>query len=91
MANFPGGSVYAMVQSICSGVLLVTERTFKRLDAGELRQLSFELDKQLRTVRAEQPALDDTAAIQDRQRRIQRLNSALNMLRAHQMKRKPLK
>jgi hypothetical protein len=89
MGNFPGGSVYAMVQSISSSVLLVTERTFKRLDSGELQQLALELDKQLRSVRGEQVPIDDTAAIQDRQRRIQRLNSALNMLRAHQMKRKP--
>ena len=89
MGNFSGGSVYAMVQSVCSGVLAVTERSFKRLESGELQQLTLELEKQLRNVRSEQPALDDTANIQDRQRRIQRLNSALNILRTHQLKRKP--
>jgi hypothetical protein len=89
MSNFPGGSVYSMVQSILSGVFLVTERSFKRLEPGELQQLGLELEKQLRTIRGEQAPIDDTAAIQDRQRRIQRLNSALNMMRAHQMKRKP--
>ena len=89
MGNFPGGSVYAMVQSIISGALLVTDRSFKRLVPGELQQLGLELEKQLRMVRAEQPGLEDTAVIQDRQRRIQRLNSALTILHAHQQKRKP--
>jgi hypothetical protein len=89
MSNFPGGSVYSMVQSISSGVLLITERSFKRLTPGELQQLALELEKHLRTIRGDQAPIDDTAAIQDRQRRIQRLNSALSMLRAHQTKRKP--
>lgn len=89
MSNFPGGSVYSMVQSICCGALIVTERSFKKLAPAEMQQLSLELEKQLRNVRAEQPPLDDTAALQDRQRRIQRLNSVLSMLRAHQQKRKP--
>ena len=89
MPNFPGGSVYAMVQNISSGVLLVTDKSLKRLTIGDLQQLALELDRQLRMTRAEQPSLEDTKAVQNRHRRIQKLNSALTMLRAHQQKRKP--
>ena len=89
MPNFQGGSVYAVVQNITSGVLLVTDKTLKRLSVGELQQLAMELDRQLRMIRSEQPPLDDTKAVQNRHRRIQKLNSALTMLRAHKQKRKP--
>ena len=44
-------------------------------------KISFELDRHLREVRGEQPPLDDTRALQDRNRRIQRLNTATTILR----------
>ncbi len=83
MGNFIGGSAYAMSQQVADGYLLVTERTFKRLSRSELDKLSFELGKLLREVRGQQPALDDLPAVQDRNRRIQRLNTCRMMLQTY--------
>jgi hypothetical protein len=85
---FPGGSAYAMTRDVAEGYLLVTERTFKNLTRGDLDQLVFEIDRHLRELRGDQPALDDLAAIQLRQRRMQRLNSALLMLRSYRQRQK---
>ena len=67
---------------------MVTELTYRRLTSPELDKLSFELDRLLRDLRGEQPHLADTQAIQKRNRKIQRINSALVMLRAFRRKRK---
>jgi hypothetical protein len=81
MASFPGGSPWAMAKDIASGVLLVTDRTFRAFDAPQLDKIAFELERHLRGARGEQPPLDDTAALQERNRRIQRLTSAATILR----------
>ena len=86
MASFPGGSAFAMARDIGGGFLLVTERTYQRFAVEELDQLAFELDRLLRDLRGEQPALDDLPAIQQRNRKLQRLNSALSMLRGYQQR-----
>lgn len=88
MGTFPGGSAYAMVRDIAGGHLLVTERTLKNLDVGDLNTLSFELERHLREIRGEQPPLDDTTAVQNRNRRIQRINAAHMILRSYRMKNK---
>lgn len=88
MANFPGGSAFAMVRDIAAGHYLVTERSFGRMDAPDLDKLRFELDRHLREVRGDQPPLDDVAAQRQRNQRIQRLNTALMILRSYRMKRK---
>lgn len=67
---------------------MVTELTFRRLASPELDQLSFELARLLRELRGEQPDLSDTLAVQKRNRKIQRINGALLMLRAFRSKRK---
>jgi hypothetical protein len=85
---FPGGSAYAMTRDVAEGDLLLTERSFKTLTRGDLDQLAFEIDRHLRELRGEQPALDDQPAIQLRQRRMQRLNSALQMLRGYRQRQK---
>lgn len=77
-----------MVQGIESGVVALNEKSLKRLNTSELQLLALELDRQLRLKRSEQPALDDIAAIQDRQRTIQKLTASLMMLRGHQQRRK---
>ena len=87
MAGFPGGSAWAAAKDIAEGYVLVTERTFGRFDAGQLEQLAFELDRALRDVRGEQPALDDLEAVQARNRKILRLRGALSMLRSYQQRR----
>ena len=81
MARFLGGSAFAMVQQMKEGYILVTERTFKMMSRADLDKLGFEIDKQLRGVRGDQAPLDDLEAIKTRNRRIQRLNSGLNILR----------
>ncbi len=88
VATFPGGSAYAMVRDIAEGYFLVTERTFGRFDHGGLEQIRFEIDRHIREVRGDQPPIDDMQAVQKRNRRIQRLNTALMVLRAYQQKRK---
>lgn len=85
---FPGGSAYAMTRDVAEGYLLLTERNFKTLTRGDLDQLAFEMDRHLRELRGDQPSLDDLAAIQLRQRRMQRLNSALLMLRSYRQRQK---
>jgi hypothetical protein len=86
--GFPGGSAYAMARDVAEGYLLVTERTFKTLTRSDLDQLSFEIDRHLRELRGDQPSLDDLPAIQQRQRKMQRLNSALQMLRGYRTRQK---
>ena len=85
---FPGGSAYAMARDVAEGYLLVTERTFKTMTRADLEQLTFEIDRHLRELRGDQPSLDDQAAIQQRQRRMQRLNSAILMIRSYRQRQK---
>ena len=83
---FPGGSAWAMARDIAEGYSLVTERTFRTLTRAELDQLTFEMDRHTRELRGDQPSLDDQAAIQLRQRRLQRLNQAGVVLRNYRSK-----
>jgi hypothetical protein len=77
-----------MANQIADGYILVTERTFQRMQMPEVDQLAFELEKRLREIRSEQPDLDDQSALQNRNRRIMRLNSAAQMLQFHRQRRK---
>jgi hypothetical protein len=88
MSSFPGGSAYAMARDIAEGYTTVNERTFKNMVRPELDQLTFEMDRHLRELRGEIPAQDDTPALQQRNRRIQRLNTAMVVLRSYRQKRK---
>jgi hypothetical protein len=84
--SFPGGSAYSMARDVAEGFSNVTERTFRNLTPAELDQLTFEIDRHVRELRGENPASTDTAALQMRHRRIQRMNSALVVLRAYRQK-----
>jgi hypothetical protein len=86
--GFPGGSAYAMARDVAEGYLLITERVFKTMSGSDLDQLTFELDRHLRELRGGQPALDDTPALQMRQRRMQRLNTALMIVRGYRTRQK---
>jgi len=81
-----GGSAWAMAQQIADGFILVNERTYKRLERGELDKLAFEMDKLLRETRGEQVPLDDIPAIQQKNRKSSRLMGALNQLRSFQVR-----
>ena len=87
MGNFMGGSAYGMAQQIGEGHILVTERTYHRLQPGELNQLSFQLEKLMREVRAEQHEVGDTQAIQQKQRKLGRIRSALMILKNYRAQR----
>lgn len=82
----PGGSAFSFARDIGEGYQTVTERSFKGLAKGEMDTLAFELDRALREIRGEQAPLEDLVAIQARNRRIQRLNGALMMLRSYRQK-----
>ncbi|HEU4403332.1 MAG TPA: hypothetical protein VFT43_14640 [Candidatus Polarisedimenticolia bacterium] len=88
MANFIGGSAYAMSKDIAEGMILVNSNTFKKFTPLELKQLSFELDKVQKEARSEQPPQDDTQAIQKRGRKLSRITTAMNIINAA-MSRKP--
>ena len=83
---FPGGSAYAMARDVGEGYLLVTERTFKTMSRSDLDQIVFEMDRYLRELRGDQPAIDDLPAVQQRQRKMQRVNSALSMIRGYRIR-----
>jgi hypothetical protein len=85
---FPGGSAYAMTRDVAEGFTLVTERTFRNLTPADLDKLVFEMDRHLRELRGDQPPLDDIPAIQLRNRRIQRINQALLVLRSFRTRQK---
>jgi hypothetical protein len=82
MSPYIGGSAPAMVKQVTEGYTLVNTVSLKRLTDSELDTLGFELEKKLREIRAEQPDLDDIASLQQRNRRMQRLDNALRVLRA---------
>jgi hypothetical protein len=86
MSNFPGGSAFAMARDIGEGYQSVSERTFRNMPRGNLDKLGFEIDRQLRDTRSVQPALDDLPAIKARNRKIQRLNTAIMVMRAYRQK-----
>jgi hypothetical protein len=85
---FSGGSAWSMARDISGGYCLVTDRTFKSMTRADLDQLVFEIDRHLRELRGDQAATDDLNAIQQRNRRIQRLSSGLVVLRNFRQKHK---
>jgi hypothetical protein len=77
-----------MARDIAEGYSTLNERSFRNFLRPDLEQLTFEMDRHLRELRGEIPPQDDTAALQARNRRIQRLNSAMVVLRSYRQKRK---
>jgi hypothetical protein len=88
MSAFLGGSAFAMARGIAEGFHLVTERSFKTMSPPDMNLLTQEMDNHLREVRGEQPAIDDLPAVKDRNRKIQRLNTAMMILRNYRAKNK---
>jgi len=84
--SIPGGSAFSYARDIAEGYQVVTERSFKGLTRPEMDQLSFEIDRALRDIRADQPAFDDLTEIKAKNRKIQRLNGALMMMRTYRQK-----
>ena len=80
MGNFMGGSAPAMASQIAEGYILVSLATLKGFTPAELTLLRVEIDKLLREVRAQMPPPDDAPANQACNRKIGRLNSALQVV-----------
>ena len=77
-----------MARDIAEGYVMVTERSFKSLTRPDLDQLGFELERHLRDLRGDQAPPDDIQAIQARNRKIQRVNVAMMVLRSYRAKAK---
>ena len=88
MGTFMGGSAWAMAAQIGDDYILVSDRTWARLDRADLEKLAFELDKLLRETRGNQPSLEDIQSIQQRNRKVSRLTGALSMLRSYQTRKR---
>jgi len=61
-------------------MLLVSQRTFRRMDRAQMTQLKFEIERLQRQVRGDQPPLDDQAKVRNRQQKLQRLTRSLSVL-----------
>ena len=77
---FMGGSAYAMARDVSEGYVLLNATLLKRMTSDELRQLRFEIERLLSWHRSEQPPADEMLALQTRNRKITRLNSAVMMI-----------
>jgi hypothetical protein len=86
MSKFLGGSAYAMARDIGDGYFAVTERSFKGMSRAEMNELTHEIDRHLRELRGAQSPKDETALIQARSRKIQRLTTAMVILRNYRQK-----
>ena len=69
-----------MARDVSEGYVLLNSTLLKRMGVEELRQLRFEIDRLLNTHRAEQIPADQPQALQGRNRKISRLNSAVSMI-----------
>jgi len=86
VAGFMGGSAWSMSRDISDGFVTVTEKTFKQMGPGDLNKLGHEIERYMRELRGGATADEETTELQKRQRRIQRLNSALTVMRAFRQK-----
>jgi hypothetical protein len=84
MANFMGGSAPAMASQISDGLILLNINNLKGYAPGELTLLKVELEKLQREARSVVPAQDDALANQARNRKINRLGSAIQLV-GHKM------
>ncbi len=88
MSVFPGGSAWAMARDIANGFVMVSDRTFRRMQRPQMDQVRSEINRRLRDIRSQQPDLEDVQALRDRNIRIRRLNGALTILQGLRAKRK---
>jgi hypothetical protein len=79
MSVFVGGSAYNMVRDVADGFINVSERTFRKYGPREFAEFAQEVNRFLTEVRSNQPALNETEAIQKRQLRMRRLQQALTI------------
>jgi len=75
-----GGSAPAMANQIAEGFTLLSMNNLRGFLPGDLNLLRVELDKLQREARSEVPPPDDALANQSRNRRIARLNAAMQVI-----------
>ena len=75
-----------MTRDIAEGFVSVSERTYRQLTVAQMGQLGHEIERMLRELRGGSTTNEATAEVQTRQRRIQRLNSAITVMRAYRQK-----
>jgi hypothetical protein len=80
MANFMGGSPPAMASQVAEGFILLNPGMLRGYSPTDLTNLRVELEKIQREVRALTPAQDDALANQARNRKITRINSAIQVI-----------
>lgn len=80
MSPYMGGSAPAMANQISEGYTLLTAVQLKRLTDPEMDLLLFELEKILRDARGEQVDLEDIPALQVRNRRLSRIQNAVQQI-----------
>jgi hypothetical protein len=80
VANFMGGSAVAMAGQVSEGFILLSPATLRGYTPGDLTSLKVELEKLQREARAVVPPQDDAAANQVRNRKIARINSAIQVV-----------
>jgi len=78
--TYLGGSAYAMARDVGEGYVLLNANLLRRMSGEELRQLRFEVERLLTGIRGEQLSLENILAIQSKNRKISRLNSAVMMI-----------
>ena len=88
MRYFIGGSPYAMANQLMEGYILLNRVILKKYSLKDLQVLRSELEKLLREVRCQQPTLEDINALKQRNRRMQRLISAISMIESHYAQRR---
>ncbi len=86
MSKFMGGSAYSMARDIGEGYVTVTDRSFKSMSVADMNQLAHEMDRLLRELRGESTVGEELPAVQARNRKILRLNSAVMVLRTYRQK-----
>ena len=80
MANWMGGSAPAMAGQVAEGFILLSASNLRGFLPSDLTLFRLELEKVLRTTRAEVPPADDALANAARNRKISRLSSALQIV-----------
>ena len=79
-----------MARDIGEGYVNVTERTFKSMTEADIKQLIFEVDRFLRDLRGSRVATDAIDVVKARNRKIQRLNTAVMISRTYRQKNRRL-
>ena len=87
MSPFQSGSAYAMSRDIANGHIMMTDRSFRRLTDAEIGQLSFEVERYTRELRAE-PHGEDILKVRERNQKLSRLTRVSRMITLRRMSRK---